>query len=122
MAIRALDRQRIQQAKDIANAAELWSAHGLVFANTIGKPIERRNVNRRFEQVRSAAGLDWLHLHDLRLAFATFLLDQRKELRTVVELLGHSTIRSTVDTYDHVVPTRARAAADALDRVIGDLK
>ncbi|MEV4198328.1 tyrosine-type recombinase/integrase [Micromonospora globbae] len=28
--------------------------------------MESRNVNRRFEQLREAAGLDWLHLHDLR--------------------------------------------------------
>ncbi|WP_246017105.1 hypothetical protein [Micromonospora pisi] len=33
-------------------------------------------MNRRFEQLRQAAGLEWLHLHDLRHAFATFLLDQ----------------------------------------------
>jgi integrase len=72
--------------------------------------------------MRAAAGLNWFHLHDLRHAFATFLLDQGEELRTVMELLGHSTIRLTADTYGHVLPTRARAAADALDRAIGNLK
>jgi site-specific recombinase XerD len=72
--------------------------------------------------MRTAAGLDWLHLRDLRHAFATFLLDQGEDLRTVMELLGHSTIRLTADTYGHVLPTRARAAADALDRAIGNLK
>lgn len=67
----------------------------------------------------AAAGLDWLHLHDLRHAFATFLLDQGEELRTVMELLGHSTIRMTADTYGHVLPARARQAASAIDRVLG---
>lgn len=60
-----------------------------------------------------------LHLHDLRHAFATFLLDQGEELRTVMELLGHSTIRMTADTYGHVLPARARQAASAIDRVLG---
>jgi hypothetical protein len=32
-----------------------------------------------------------------------------------------STIRLTADTYGHVLPTRARAAADALDRAIGQV-
>ncbi|MEU5908564.1 tyrosine-type recombinase/integrase [Micromonospora sp. NPDC047467] len=59
------------------------------------------------------------HLHDLRHAFATFLLDQVEDLRTVMELLGHSTIRMTADTYGHVLPTRARQAASAIDRILG---
>jgi integrase len=80
----------------------------------------QRTVNRRFEQLRNATGLPWLHLHDLRHAFATFLLDQGEELRTVMELLGHSTIRLTADTYGHVLPTRARNAASALDRILGE--
>ncbi|MFC4019596.1 hypothetical protein ACFOW4_16860 [Micromonospora sp. GCM10011542] len=45
--------------------------------------MEPWNVNRRFEQLRAAGGLDWLHLHDPRHGFATFLLDQCEELRTV---------------------------------------
>jgi integrase len=100
-------------------AGELWEDQGLVFASTIGTPMEPRNVNRRFEQLRESAGLGWLHLHDLRHAFATFLLDQGEELRTVMELLGHSTIRLTADTYGHVLPTRARQAASAIDRALG---
>ncbi|MEU7781539.1 tyrosine-type recombinase/integrase [Micromonospora parva] len=66
-----------------------------------------------------AGRLDWLHLHELRHAFATFLLDQGEELRTVMELLGHSTIRMTADTYGHVLPARARQAASAIDRILG---
>jgi site-specific recombinase XerD len=70
--------------------------------------MQPRNVNRRFEELRRSADLEWLRLHDLRHAFATFLLDQGEELRTVMELLGHCTIRLTADTYGHVLPARAR--------------
>jgi hypothetical protein len=34
-------------------------------------------------------------------------------------VLGHSTIRLTMDTYGHVLPDRMHAAADALDRLLG---
>jgi integrase len=37
-----------------------------------------------------------------------------------MELLGHSTIRLTADTYGHVLPTRARQAASAIDRALGE--
>lgn len=36
-----------------------------------------------------------------------------------MELLGHSTIRMTADTYGHVLPSRARHAASAIDRALG---
>ncbi|MEU5944231.1 hypothetical protein ABZ793_01555 [Micromonospora sp. NPDC047465] len=48
------------------------------------------------------------------------MLDQGEELRTVMELLGHSTIRMTADTYGHVLPARARQAASAIDRILGE--
>ncbi|WP_258400805.1 hypothetical protein [Micromonospora saelicesensis] len=47
------------------------------------------------------------------------MLDQGEELRTVMELLGHSTIRMTADTWVHVLPARARQAASAIDRILG---
>ena len=37
----------------------------------------------------------------------------------MMDLLGHSTIRLTADTYGHVLPSRARSAVDAIDRVLG---
>jgi integrase len=99
MAVRELEQHRVRQIKERLAAGPLWENHGLVFASTIGTPMEPRNVNRRFEELRRAMGLEWLRLHDLRHAFATFLLDQGEELRTVMELLGHSTIRLTADMY-----------------------
>jgi integrase len=120
LATRALEEQRVRQERERQAAGELWEDLGLVFASSIGTASEPRNINRRFEQVRDAAGLPWLHLHDLRHAFATFLLDQGEELRTVMELLGHSTIRLTADTYGHVLPDRARQAASAIDRILGE--
>ncbi|MEU8365757.1 tyrosine-type recombinase/integrase [Micromonospora tulbaghiae] len=67
----------------------------------------------------AAAGLDGCTCTTCH-AFATFLLDQGEELRTVMELLGHSTIRMTADTYGHVLPARARQAASAIDRLVGE--
>ncbi len=119
LAVQALEQQRVRQAKERLKAGELWQDQDLVFASSIGTPMEPRNVNRSFDELRKTTGLEWLRLHDLRHAFATFLLDQGEELRTVMELLGHSTIRLTADTYGHVLSARARAAAGAIDRILG---
>jgi len=118
----ALLAQRARQVEDRLLVGVAWEDHGLVFASHLGTPLEPRNVNRRFGTARAAAGLEWVRLHDLRHAFATFLLDQGEELRTVMDLLGHSTIRLTADTYGHVLPSRARRAADAIDRALVEHK
>jgi hypothetical protein len=36
-----------------------------------------------------------------------------------MEILGHSTIRLTMETYAHVLPDRMREAAPAPDRLLG---
>ena len=119
LSVSALQNQHGQQARDRVRAGTAWHAQGLVFTSQVGTPLEPQNVNRRFYAARHNAGLDWVRFHDLRHAFATFLLDQGEELRTVMDLLGHSTIRLTADTYGHVLPSRARSAAAAIDRVLG---
>jgi integrase len=89
----------------------------LVFASTIGTPIEPRNVNRRWDELRRKAGLEWLRLHDLRHGCATFLLAQGVPARAIMEVLGHAEIGVTMNTYVHVLPVLRREAADAIDEV-----
>lgn len=119
VAVRALERQRIRQARERLAAGPAWHDDGWVFASTIGTPVEPRNLNRRFTELRTEAGLDWLHLHDLRHACGTYLIAHGVDLRTVMEILGHSTIRLTMDTYAHVLDRQLSDAADAMDRALG---
>jgi integrase len=94
-------------------AGDRWRDHGLVFASTIGTPIEPRNLDRAWHVVRAQAGLPWLRLHDLRHACATFLLASGASPRTVMKTLGHSQITLTMNTYAHVLADVERAAVDA---------
>jgi integrase len=119
LAASALDRQRARQARDRLKAGTAWQDHGLIFATSIGTPVEPRNLNRRFMELRQKAGLPDLRLHDLRHACATFLLAEGVEPRTVMEILGHSTYRLTMDLYGHALPERMVAAAKAMDATLG---
>jgi integrase len=118
MAVEALKRQRERQDAERADAGQRWKENGLVFASTVGTLMEPRNVTRRFTQLRDKAAMPWLRLHDLRHACATFLLAAGVEPRTVMEILGHSTVRMTMERYGHALPERMRAAADAMDDVM----
>jgi len=114
----ALEEHRVRQNRERLALGPDWQDLDLVFATGAGTPIEPRNLNHRFELLRERADLPWLRLHDLRHACATFLLAQGVEPRVVMDLLGHSTIRLTMDTYGHALPERRDAAARAMDTAL----
>jgi len=55
--------------------------------------------------------------HDLRHTYATLLLEQNIHPKIMSELLGHSTIALTMDTYSHVMPGMQQEAADKVDQI-----
>jgi integrase len=119
LVVPALERHKARQAKERLAAGPAWQDHGLIFTSVIGTPLEPRNVHHWFCQLRASLGLDWLRFHDLRHACATFLLANGVDPRTVMDVLGHSTIRLTMDTYGHALPERMFNAASVIDGVLG---
>ena len=53
-----------------------------------------------------------MRFHDLRHSAATILLSMGIHPKVVQELLGHSTISMTMDTYSHVIPSMQQGAMD----------
>ncbi|MDN5686259.1 MAG: site-specific integrase [Brachybacterium sp.] len=87
----------------------------LAFTSQVGTPIEPRNVNRAFVSLLDSAGLRRVKLHDLRHTCASLLLAQGVAPRVVMELLGHSAIAVTMNTYSHVIPELQEESAQRMD-------
>jgi integrase len=102
--------------------AECWQDNDLVFCTSVGTPIEPRNVRRKLDALMKDSGMRYFRLHDIRHFFASLLLAQGVELKIVSELLGHSSIRITADTYAHVLPAIKDEAIDLLDSVLTGTK
>ncbi len=66
------------------------------------------------------AGLPHIRVHHLRHTTASILLEAGTHPQTVQNLLGHSTIRLTLETYSRVTPALHRQAAQTMDGLLGD--
>ncbi len=117
-AITALRTHRARQLQERLFAGPKWQEQGLVFTTTIGTPLEPRNVTRHFHRTLTRTGLPPKRFHDLRHTCASLLLAQGVHPRVVMEILGHSQIGLTMDTYSHVIPALQREAAGQMDAVL----
>lgn len=144
-AISALARQREQSAEMAILAGDLWRrtqtnrtrkgtdkkdapaysnphTHDLVFPSANGNPQNSSNVTHRLQQLLEAAGLPRYRFHDLRHATASLLLAEGLDIFTVKEILGHSQISLTANTYGHMTDRLSEAAARGLERSLADDK
>lgn len=79
-----------------------------IFRNLRGGPLTTRSVERMIKKYLAFAGLnEQLSPHSLRHSFATHMLDAGADLRTVQELLGHSSM-STTQIYTHISVERLK--------------
>ncbi len=113
----ALDAYWPQRTAYLAKGGER-ADHEAIFLNPNGKRFTSRSVGRVVKKYARQAGLNWnLHPHALRHAFATHLLNDGADLRSIQELLGHASLSSTqrythasirqlMDVYDKAHPPR----------------
>jgi integrase len=94
----------------------------LVFTNDPDGQIPWRpeQVTRRWERLRTKAGLPHIKLHGLRHFVATELLTAGIDLRTVSNRLGHARTSTTLDIYWAWGPAQDQAAAQHLDAILSN--
>jgi len=119
LAATVLAQHRDRQAGERERRGVRWEDQGLVFPNTVGRPIDPSNLLRRhFYPLLDQAGLPRI-FHDLRHSCATLLLGEGIHPKVVSDLLGHSQIGITLDLYSHVTATMHAGAAEAMGRLLG---
>ena len=66
-----------------------------------GNALEPRTLQRRFKSILKKAGLPSVSYHSLRHAFATNCLQAGFDVKTLSEILGHASVKTTLDRYVH---------------------
>lgn len=71
-----------------------------VISNTL-MPTEPRTMQYRFARILSNENLPSVHFHSLRHAFATRCIELGFDVKTLSEILGHSSVELTLNRYVH---------------------
>ncbi len=98
--------------------------NALIFTDSLGGPLRKSNVLRRsFWPILERAKLKEpdtpspFRFHDLRHTCAVLLLQGGEQAKAVQEIMGHSSIKVTLDVYGAWCPTIHRACARTMDNL-----
>jgi integrase len=116
----SLNEHRDRQIQERAAAGDSWVETDLVFTRPNGQPLDATGVSKAIHRHLERAGIAQRRFHDLRHSCATLLLVQGVSPRVVMEILGHSQISLTMNTYTHVIRELRRQAADRMDDLLNE--
>lgn len=111
----ALQLQRKRQLMDMRKNKEIYHNNDFVFAREDGQYLDQREFMNQYHAFLKKYNVTNIRFHDLRHTFATLLLEEGISDKTVQELLGHSTISTTMDIYAHISEGMKKDAIQKID-------
>jgi integrase len=112
--LKLLQEHRARQAEYLASLGEARKRNDdIVFTNLSGDYLNASNVNRNLKGL--LAGLPEIHLHSLRHTHASLLINSDVTAKVIADRLGHSTTKTTLDTYAHIFSASEVKAMQAVE-------
>ena len=107
-----------QKAMDALKAIQkINGTHQHVMTNSNGNLFSPRNFDRMLRAIMVRCGLEPCGAHTLRHTFASMLFKNGVDVKTVSELLGHSDVSVTYNTYIHLIKEQKQQAVEILDKL-----
>lgn len=82
-----------------------------VFQNTNGELLDNSQITRGWNNLKKDVGINCTP-HQLRHSYATMLFDAGIDVKTAQKWLGHTDIKTTLDTYTHLSELRQSQSAN----------
>src|SRR5215468_252757 len=123
LAIDALVEHGAKQALERKAAGPLWQENDLVFATSVGTPLDSHNVRRDFRKVCRAAGIGdrWVP-KELRTSFVSMMSHRGVPVEEIARLAGHSSTRTTEVIYRRELRPVITTGAEVMDQIFGEAK
>lgn len=93
----------------------------LIFTNKFGGHLDSSNIRKKLKKLLKTNNIPDRRFHDLRHTYATRLFELGEDPKVVQELLGHSNLSVTLDTYTHVLDSLKTKAINKLDLLYEDM-
>ncbi len=82
-----------------------------LFVSSLGRPLNRQLIHKMIKEYAERCGFEGVSPHTLRHSFATHLVQNRADIRSVQQMLGHADI-STTQIYTHISDAHLKKAYD----------
>lgn len=82
-----------------------------------GSSINPNSITKHFHKLRKRIGLPHIRFHDLRHSYATLMMENDVHPKTVQQILGHSSVKVTLDLYSHANVNQQQAALEVIRKI-----
>lgn len=113
-----LREQKVWQEERRTAVGGRWLERGAVFTGQYGEYISKNYLNCEFKKFLKRNGLPDIHIHDLRHANASLLINMGVPVKVISEHLGHCDTRTTENIYAHMFAETMTKASDAISKAL----
>lgn len=104
------------------HASRCLNPEGFLLRHDDGSRINPNSISRYFKKLSRELGLPEIRFHDLRHSFATLMMAEDVHPKIVQQVLGHSSIKVTLDLYSHANVRQQQACLNVLDALLASEK
>jgi len=115
-----LKEQKSFQEQLKLECGDKWVDRGTVFTGYTGDYMSSSYLNITFKTFMKDHGMSQMHVHDLRHANASILINAGLPVKLISDHLGHSNTATTENVYAHIFKETKNAAADIISTTLGD--
>lgn len=93
----------------------IFNNDSLIFTTNTCKAIDASDFRTAWKRLLKRSNVEYKKFHTLRHTFASILFHRQVQIKTVQQLLGHSSIQTTEKIYVHVMPSTRESASEEIN-------